>query len=155
MAGKQRGSGEFTGRHMAIIMAAGFGIVIAVNAVMASLAIGGFHGVVVDNSYVASQKFNGWLDEADKARALGWRVQPERAADGHVLLRTSGVPRSIRLVAALRRPLGEKAHADLTFTPVSEGVWRSDQAIAQGRWLIRLSADAGAVSWAEESALSQ
>ena len=154
MAGKP-GKGEFTGRHMAIIMAAGFGLVIAVNAAMASLAIGGFQGVVVDNSYVASQRFNGWLDAAQQARALGWQVVPERASDGHVVLRTRGVPEGTQFAAALRRPLGEKAFADLAFRPAGEGLWRSDQPIAPGRWLIRMSADAGAVTWAEESELSQ
>jgi nitrogen fixation protein FixH len=43
-------------------MVAFFGVVIAVNLTMARLAIGSFGGVVVENSYVASQKFNGWLD---------------------------------------------------------------------------------------------
>lgn len=143
--------GKFTGRHMAIIMVAGFGIVMAVNIAMASLAIGGFQGVVVENSYVASQKFNGWLDEADKARTLGWKVTPERGSDGHVVLRTEGVPQGTRFAAALRRPLGDKEFADLTFRAVGEGQWRSDQPIAPGRWLIRLSADAGTVTWAEES----
>jgi nitrogen fixation protein FixH len=150
MSGNQT-RGKFTGRHMAIIMVAGFGIVIAVNIAMASLAIGGFQGVVVENSYVASQKFNGWLDEAERARALGWQVTPERSDDGHVVLRAEGVPASTRFAAALRRPLGDKEFADLTFRPLGEGQWRSDQAVAPGRWLIRLSADAGAVTWAEES----
>lgn len=147
----KRHKGKFTGRHMAIIMVAGFGIVIAVNATMAAYAIGGFHGVVVENSYVASQKFNTWLEKAEEARALGWEVTPERSHDGHVLLRTEGVPAGTRFEAALRRPLGEKAFADLTFRPVGEGLWRSDEPIEQGRWLIRLSADAGALTWAEES----
>ena len=143
--------GKFTGRHMAIIMVAGFGLVIAVNLTMASLAIGGFQGVVVENSYVASQNFNGWLDEAEKARTLGWQVTPERASDGHVVLRAEGVPAGTRFAAALRRPLGDKEFADLTFTSLGDGQWRSDQAIASGRWLIRLSADAGTITWAEES----
>lgn len=155
MAGGSKRKGEFTGRHMASIMALGFGIVIAVNATMASLAIGGFHGVVVDNSYVASQQFNGWLEEAEQARALGWQVTPERASDGHVLLRTKSVPEGTRFVASLRRPLGEKAFADLTFAPAGDGLWRSEQPVEPGRWLIRLSADAGALTWAEESEIRQ
>ncbi|MGE0776676.1 MAG: FixH family protein, partial [Sphingomonadaceae bacterium] len=52
---------SFTGRHMAIILIAFFGVVIAVNFYMARMAIGTFGGTVVDNSYVASQRFNGWL----------------------------------------------------------------------------------------------
>jgi len=149
----ERDKGKFTGRHMAIIMALGFGIVIAVNATMASLAIGGFHGVVVDNSYVASQQFNGWLEDAEKARALGWQVTPERASDGHVVLRTENVPAGPSFVASLRRPLGEKSFADLAFHPIGEGLWRSNAPVDEGRWLIRVSADAGTITWAEESEL--
>lgn len=143
--------GKFTGRHMAIIMVAGFGIVIAVNLVMAAYAIGGFHGVVVENSYVASQQFNGWLADAEKARALGWQVKPARDSGGHVTLNTQGVPAGTRFAGALRRPLGEKAFADLTFRPAGEGLWRSDQPIAPGRWIIRLSAETDGITWAEES----
>ena len=36
----------FTGKHMAAILVGGFAIVIAVNFYMASLAVGGFGGVV-------------------------------------------------------------------------------------------------------------
>jgi len=144
-------SKPFTGKHLAVIMVAGFGIVMAVNFTMASVAIGGFHGVVVENSYVASQKFNGWLEEAEKARALGWQVDAARGADGHVELVASGVPEGIVFSASLRRPLGDKAFADLTFRPTGAGTWRSDQPIAPGRWLIRLAAEADGRSWTEES----
>ena len=54
----------FGGRQMAAIFVTGFGIVIAVNVAMASLAVESFHGTVVDNSYVASQSYNGWLGKA-------------------------------------------------------------------------------------------
>lgn len=141
----------FTGRHMAIIMVTGFGIVMAVNFTMAAFAIGGFHGVVVENSYVASQQFNGWLEDAEKSRALGWQVNAARARDGHVELATSGVPEGTVFAATLRRPLGDKAFADLTFRFTGDGTWRSDQPIAPGRWLIRLVADADGKTWAEES----
>jgi nitrogen fixation protein FixH len=141
----------FTGKHMAIIMVAGFGIVIAVNFTMAAFAVGGFHGVVVENSYVASQQFNGWLEDAEQSRALGWQVSPARAADGHVVLRAEGVPDGAVFSAALRRPLGDKAFADLTFRPTGDGSWRSDQPIGPGRWLIRLAAEANGKTWAEES----
>ncbi|MEM6585333.1 MAG: FixH family protein, partial [Pseudomonadota bacterium] len=62
-------TGKFTGKHMLITMVVGFGIVAAVNFYMASRAVGGFHGIVVDNSYVASQKFNDWMDEAESMAA--------------------------------------------------------------------------------------
>ena len=53
--------GEFTGRHMAIIMVAFFGVIIAVNLTMATLASRSWTGLVVKNSYVESQKFNSVL----------------------------------------------------------------------------------------------
>ena len=63
---------EFTGRHMAAILVAGFGVVIAVNLMMARFAVSTFGGVVVENSYVASQEFNTWLERAAQSRAIGW-----------------------------------------------------------------------------------
>ena len=49
---------EFTGRHMLAIMLAFFGTIIAVNLVMAIFASRSWTGLVVKNSYVASQEFN-------------------------------------------------------------------------------------------------
>ena len=51
-------------------------VFVAVNLFMAYNAVGGFHGTVVDTSYVASQKYNGWLAKAETSRALGWQVVP-------------------------------------------------------------------------------
>ena len=82
----------FTGRHMAAIMIAFFGVVITVNVVMARFASSTFGGVVVDNSYVASQHFNRWLDEASAERQLGWHATITHAADGTVRVALTGVP---------------------------------------------------------------
>ena len=49
---------ELTGRHVLIITLAAFGVIIAVNLVMAFLAVGSFPGLEVKNSYVASQDFD-------------------------------------------------------------------------------------------------
>lgn len=49
---------EFTGRHMLAIMLAFFGVIIAVNGVMATFATRSWSGLVVENTYVASQQFN-------------------------------------------------------------------------------------------------
>ncbi|MEC7952654.1 MAG: FixH family protein, partial [Pseudomonadota bacterium] len=63
---------EFTGKHAAAIIVTGFAIIIAVNLFMATLAVRGFGGVIVENSYVAGQEFNDWLDAAEEQEALGW-----------------------------------------------------------------------------------
>ena len=154
-------SKKFTGKHMALVFVGGFGIVIAVNLLMASFAVGGFHGVVVDNSYVASQNFNGWLEKAEKSRALGWNVRAERRADGRVVLTTEGVPDSATITADLRRPIGAKDFASLTFAPAgasdgaSDGLgrWVSDKPVAEGRWTMRMAIAADGQDWAGESEL--
>jgi nitrogen fixation protein FixH len=145
--------GEFTGKHMAAIFACGFGVVIAVNLVMASYAVGSFHGTVVDNSYVASQNYNGWLDKAEASRALGWQVMAKRRADGRVVLETLGAPGSASITAEAERPLGARETARLTFAPQGQGRWLSDTPLAPGRWRLRMAIRAGAQEWAGESAL--
>lgn len=151
MADRTRRKGEFTGRHMALVLVIGFGIVAAVNFYMASLAVGGFHGVVVENSYVASQKFNTWLAEAEKARALGWDVRPGRAEDGHVLIETANVPAGAQVEAELRRPIGERQFESLVFDAGRDGRFRSRSPVDAGRWTMRLTITAGDDVWVGES----
>lgn len=141
---------EFTGKDMAMILVAGFGIVIAVNFYMASVAVGGFGGVVVENSYVASQKYNGWLSEAREADKLGYSAQLERDADGRLLVSTEQVPQSALLSAELRRPLGQPDDRAMTFEQVSEGRYVSTDALPSGRWIARLSIEAGERRWVDE-----
>lgn len=139
---------------MLAVFVVGFGIVIAVNLFMAYRAVGGFHGVVVENSYVASQNFNSWLEKAEESRALGWEVRPEyRRADGRVVLDTAGVPAGATITAELRRPLGEHEFTSLTFAPHSEGRWLSNKALAEGRWTMRITIAAAGQEWAGERAL--
>lgn len=146
-------SREFTGRHMVLTMVAGFGIVAAVNFTMATFAVGGFHGIVVDNSYVASQKFNGWLDEAKEMRALGWSATAARDETGHVIVSSSQVPEGAAITAELRRPLGTREFASLSFTSLGDGRYRSTQPVEAGRWTIRLAITAQGKNWLEESEL--
>lgn len=144
-------SGKFTGKHMAATFVGGFGIVIAVNLFMAFHAVGGFHGTVVDNSYVASQKYNGWLAEAEAARALGWQVVPERRADGRLVLQTTAVPEGATIAVEAERPLGVRDTIRLSFAPQGEGRWLSNEALAAGRWQLRMAIRAAGQEWAGES----
>ena len=146
---------QFDGKHMAAILVAGFGIVAVVNFYMASLAAGGFHGVVVENSYVASQKFNDWLVEAEEARSLGWEVEHSRDEAGHVIVHTVAVPERAQISANLRRPIGEREYADLTFARVGDDLYRSNERVENGRWTMRLYIEAGGQKWADESELAR
>lgn len=144
-------SSTFTGRHMAAIFVGGFGIVIAVNLFMAFNAVGGFHGTVVDNSYVASQKYNGWIAKAEASKALGWQVMPQRRADGRVALETLAVPDGATITAQAERPLGARETIALTFAPEGQGRWISAEALAAGRWQLRMAIRAPGGEWAGEA----
>lgn len=143
----------FTGRHMSIIMVGGFGIVIAVNLVMASFAIGGFSGTVVKNSYVASQNYNGWLDRANAQDALGWDVAVSRDARGMVLVTVQNVPEDAEATAIIRRPLGVDDRRIVTFTGSPTAGFRSVEPLPEGRWLVRLAVTSGKDEWRGESEL--
>ena len=144
---------SFDGRHMAAIFVGGFGIVIAVNVTMATMAVESFHGTVVDNSYVASQNYNGWLAKAEASRALGWQAFPTRRADGRVVLETIAVPAGAAITAEAERPLGTRETASLTFSDQGGGRWLSNEAVAEGRWKLRIAIRAQALEWAGESEL--
>lgn len=143
--------GTFTGKHMAAVFVGGFGVVIAVNLVMASFAVSSFHGTVVDNSYVASQNYNDWLSKAEASKALGWQAVPERRADGRVVIETMAVPEGASIAAEAERPLGARDTLSLTFSPQRQGRWLSHEALAPGRWRVRMAIKSGAQQWAGES----
>ena len=144
-------SGTFTGKHMAAVFVSGFSIVIAVNLFMAYNAVGGFHGTVVDNSYVASQKYNGWIEKAEASKALAWQVMPQRRADGRVVLETLGLPEGAVIEVEAERPLGQRETLALTFAPQGQGRWLSTEALAAGRWQLRMAIRAPGAEWAGEA----
>jgi len=113
-----------------------FGTIIAVNAVMATYAASTFGGRVVDNSYVASQKFNLWLAEARAQKALGWTVEAARGADGRIELRTNA-PAGATITGFAEHPLGRTASQPLSFTG-NNGRFRSRAPVAAGRWQLKL-----------------
>lgn len=129
----------FTGRHMAIIMVAFFSVVVAVNMFMARQASATFGGVVVDNSYVASQHFNRWLDEAAAEQALGWKADVTRAPDGRLALTFDG-PAAATITAEARHPLGRAPNVRLRFAAQGEGRFVSAEPLPAGRWRLRLAA---------------
>lgn len=143
----------FTGRDMAAVLIAGFGVVIAVNLFMATLAVGGFSGVVVENSYVASQRFNTWLDEARKQRTLGWSAKARRLSGGRIAIATEAVPAGALVSAMLRRPLGKPDTQHLAFEQTAPGRFVSVGSVAPGRWIIRVEIAASGEDWAMEGPL--
>lgn len=147
-------SGRFTGRHMATILVLGFGVVIGVNFLMAHYAVSTFGGVVVENSYVASQDFNRWLDEAAKEKALGWKAQAKRRSDGKLYVRIEEAPAGARLSGDAWHPLGAEEDRTLTFDADGHGGYISRESVPAGRWTLRLAVEADGQIWHTEEPLS-
>ena len=143
----------FTGWHMTAILIAFFGVVVAVNFTMARYASATFGGIVVENSYVASQEFNGWLQNARTQDQLGWQAQANWQADGRIRLVISGAPTNIDIVATARHPLGRRPDRALHFARDGEGGYVSDSSLPAGRWILRLELSAGSQRWRHEKTL--
>ena len=144
---------QFTGRHMAMVLVAFFGVVITVNLIMARFAISTFGGVVVENSYVASQEFNRWLDEAAAEKKLGWDAIVTRRPDGRVGIELAGAQPGLTLTADARHPLGRQPDRALTFTASGATAFVSNEVLPAGRWTLRIAAHDKARVWRTEEAL--
>jgi nitrogen fixation protein FixH len=137
-------TGPFTGRRAFAVIGGGFAIVIAVNLALAVLSSRSHPGLVVDNSYVASQKFNGWLEQGRAQKALGWTVKvgadPLRV---HVSATSAlGAPLSgLQAVASLEHPLGAEPTRNLPLVETAPGVYSAPHGLPAGQWLseVRLS----------------
>lgn len=131
---------RFTGWHMTAILLAFFGVIVAVNFTMATFATRTFGGVVVENSYVASQKYNGWLKAAREQETLGWKAKAGLDADRHVTVEVS-LPGAI-VTGYAEHPLGREADVPLNFAGVES--FRSQNPLPAGRWKVHLLVRRGA-----------
>lgn len=126
---------RFTGWHMTAILFAFFGVIVAVNMVMATYAARTFGGVVVENSYVASQAYNGWLKAARAQERLGWK--PALGTDGARRVTLSlAVPGAV-VTGYAEHPLGRQPDVALSFAGADRS-FRSREPLPAGRWTVHL-----------------
>lgn len=137
---------HFNGWHMASILVGFFAIVIAVNLVMARYAVATFGGTVVDNSYVASQRYNSWLTAARHQDALGWSTQisldDKRRVVATAALEKSPV-RNLAATGAATHPLGRAPSIDLEFEAQADGTLRARRSLPPGRWTVWVTIKSG------------
>src|SRR5690606_30821934 len=113
----------FTGWHMAGVMVLFFGTIITVNLIMAWNASNSWSGLVVPNTYVASQQFNGKVAEARALAASG--IEGELTVEeGRVAYRVTdagGVPLAADDVSAVfKRPVDERKDFTVALEPAGE-----------------------------------
>jgi nitrogen fixation protein FixH len=137
---------EFTGRHMLVTILAFFGVVIAVNLTMATLANTSWTGLVVENTYVASQQFNRKAKEGRAQAALGWTGKLT-IAWGEVrysLSDATGKPVPLHGVKVLfRHPAYEAEDKAVTLALASGQEFAAQHTPKDGVWIVEVDADAG------------
>ena len=135
------GAKPFTGRHMAMIFVAAFGVIITVNLILAFSAVKTFPGLEVKNSYVASQTFD---DRKANQEALGWNVTA-KAVGGLVILSITdedGFPAQVKTLDAV---LGRATHVKDDLTPEFQfdgQAYVAPAELGDGNWNIRMVAQA-------------
>lgn len=130
---------EFTGRHMLAIMIAFFGVIISVNFTMAWLAGSSWTGLVVKNSYVASQHYNEKLRQAEAQRNRGWKTKLtyQQGVFEFRLTDRNGTPVNFdQLALSVGRPATEVQDRNLVLRRIAPGRYTSKQALKPGLWAI-------------------
>lgn len=143
MSLEQPASGRpFTGRHMLVLIVGFFGVVIAVNITMAVVASTSWTGLVVQNSYVASQEFEEKRLAHAAQRAAGWTAKFDYAAGTAriVVSDAAGNPVPLTDVAiAVNRPVGGHDDQVLALAPAAGG-YAASLDLAPGIWEALVSA---------------
>lgn len=134
-----RKSFEFTGRHMLAVMLAFFGVIIAVNFTMAYLATSSWSGLVVENTYVASQEFNGKSATIRAILASGIKGDTT-VTPGKVSYRLT-LPGDVPVIADrvtlhFKRPVGDRQDFVLDMVPAGGGQYVAEHAVAPGHWIV-------------------
>ncbi|MBB4276562.1 FixH family protein [Rhizobium mongolense] len=131
----------FTGHHMLNVMAAFFAVVIGVNVMMATFASRSWSGLVVKDTYVASQEFN--------SKAAAMRAMAASGISGNLSLshdvihydihNRDGSPATVQDVTVrFRRPVGDREDFQLVLTRKSEGRFEVEHHVRSGDWIVEI-----------------
>jgi len=150
MATRTQGRGsEITGRHVLFGVVLFFGVIIAVNAVFLTLAIGSFPGERQKKSYLQGRQYNAVLEERAAQAERGWRAVIEGgerlvAADAVLAVRVldrAGAPvRGLDLAAVIARPATDAASLNVALVHDRNGLYRAALGpIDPGAWDVVIS----------------
>ena len=138
--------GEFTGRHMALLAVSFFGVIISVNVGMAVVSSTSWTGLVVDNSYVASQEFEEKRIAHDKQLAAGWQASFTYAPGIAQLIVKDGAGNPVDLGPVsmlINRPVGGHDDEKLTLSRSADGGYTTTVTLAEGVWDVVATASTG------------
>ncbi|MBO3760520.1 FixH family protein [Ciceribacter sp. L1K22] len=133
----------FTGWHMATIMVAFFGVIISVNMLMAYFATSTWSGLVVPNTYVASQQFNGKAAAIRDMLATG--IKGKLTVTGgdirySLSIADEGPVVADTVTAHFKRPVGEHQDFVVALQPAGNGDYVASHPVLPGHWIVEMIA---------------
>jgi len=143
MSEARANKGEFTGRHMLLLALSFFGVIISVNVLMAVVSSTSWTGLVVENSYVASQEFEEKRIAHEKQQAAGWQASFTYAPGlAQLIVRDgAGNPVDLGLVSLLiNRPVGGHDDEHLTLSRSPDGGYSATVTLGEGVWDVMATA---------------
>jgi nitrogen fixation protein FixH len=134
---ERKPSQGFTGLHMWILSISFFGVIIAVNIGMATMAMRSWTGLVVDNSYVASQEFEEKRLAHNAQLAAGWRATLTYLPGAARLVIVDGAKAPVDLgdvLLKINRPVGGHDDQTLQLKRNGDGAYEAQVDLQQGVW---------------------
>ena len=124
---------------MLFAMLAFFGVIIAVNLTMAAFATKSWTGLVVKNSYVASQAFNRELEQAKVQAARGWTGDIIYHNGAVVLSLTDKAGQPVVLdtsIVQIGRPAFEQEDHRVVMVHQDNGIYHAKDKLRPGIWQV-------------------
>ncbi len=133
---------KFTGRHMISLIVAFFAVILIANLTMVFFASKSWTGLVVKNSYVASQNFNKDIAAQEKFEKNGWQgnMEVEKGVFSFRLTRAGQGIDGCQVIGDLQRPVSEHQDYKLVFNSQSPGTYQARRSLKPGRWNLLLKA---------------
>jgi nitrogen fixation protein FixH len=142
-----------TGQKVLGIAIAVFLVILTPNLILAWYAVTTFSGLIVPNSYIASQQFN---DRTRAQEALGWNLDLEHDRDAILVAFTDEDGNTVRpasLTVTVGRPTTDAQDQALELTPTRAG-YIGTLALDPGNWLVLVSAaDEAGTPWKQRHTL--
>lgn len=133
----------FTGWHMTAVMVLFFGTIISVNFYMAWQATHTWSGLVVKNTYIASQEFNGKVAEAKALAATGvaGHITIEDGKIAYRISQPNGTPVEADVITLnFKRPVGEREDFSVVLEAKGAGLFELDHQVSPGAWIVEADA---------------
>tara|TARA_R110000751_G_scaffold131275_3_gene233566 strand:- start:14527 stop:15036 length:510 start_codon:yes stop_codon:yes gene_type:complete len=137
-------SETFTGWHMWGVLVLFFGTIIGVNGTMAYFATSSWSGLIVKNTYVASQQFDDDVAATRQMRSHGWAssLHVDSKAITYSLTNALGSDVPVDTVAvSFTRPVGEEQDQILPLERQDSGQYSTHHRMNAGQWVVQVDAE--------------